>query len=254
MTKILSTLALLFGVAACAVAASAGKQAIPEPARAELDAFKLRDKLARKVNLDRGLEPQTPLKDALEFLGDRYDLTLIINTAAFKTIGMEKVEDSAVALPKLVGIKLETVLQMLLSQVASTDGVKATYRILPDHIEITTELDTCPEAWQGKHRGKRAIPSVSADFDRLPLDRCLDRLAALTGINVVLDKSRAREAGSKSITTRFNNVPVDTAVLLLTNMAGLEPVALDNVLYVTTRENVATLRAARPISPKPKTK
>ena len=42
---------------------------------------------------------------------------------------------------------------------------------------------------------------------------------------------------------QLNNVPTDTAVRLLANMAGLSVARLDNVLYVTTRENAAAAQA-----------
>jgi len=45
------------------------------------------------------------------------------------------------------------------------------------------------------------------------------------------------------VTATLNNVPIDTAVLILSDMADLRPVALDNVLYVTTSENAEYLRA-----------
>ena len=37
------------------------------------------------------------------------------------------------------------------------------------------------------------------------------------------------------------NVPVDTAVRVLADMADLQPAFLDNVIYVTTRENAKRL-------------
>ncbi len=38
-------------------------------------------------------------------------------------------------------------------------------------------------------------------------------------------------------------MPLDTAVRILADMADLQPVIMDNVIYVTTRENAVRLEA-----------
>jgi type II secretory pathway component HofQ len=69
----------------------------------------------------------------------------------------------------------------------------------------------------------------------------LPRLAETSGYNVVADPKAGKELQTK-ITAQFNNVPVDTALRLVVNMAGLSMVRLDNVFYVTTPENAKQLR------------
>src|SRR5262249_23641567 len=44
----------------------------------------LAKKLEQPIDLEKGIDKDTPLKDALEFLSDRYDLTILIDTEAFK--------------------------------------------------------------------------------------------------------------------------------------------------------------------------
>jgi hypothetical protein len=44
------------------------------------------------------------------------------------------------------------------------------------------------------------------------------------------------------VTASLLNVPLDTAVMILTDMAQLQPVLIDTVLYVTTPENAARIR------------
>jgi hypothetical protein len=53
--------------------------------------------------------------------------------------------------------------------------------------------------------------------------------------------SRTEEKAKTRVTATFHSVPVDTAVLILADMADLRAVALDNVLYVTTKENAEQL-------------
>ena len=57
---------------------------------------------------------------------------------------------------------------------------------------------------------------------------------------MVLDARSAKEAAAP-LTADFSNVPLDTAVAMLADLAGLKMVPLENVLYVTSKENAATL-------------
>jgi hypothetical protein len=44
------------------------------------------------------------------------------------------------------------------------------------------------------------------------------------------------------VTLRVNNLPADTAVLLLSRMAGLHCVQLDNALFVSTTKKASSLK------------
>jgi hypothetical protein len=59
--------------------------------------------------------------------------------------------------------------------------------------------------------------------------------------NVVLDARTAKEAQAP-VTAELSNVPLDTAARLFADMAGLQVVPLDNVLYVTSIDNARALR------------
>jgi hypothetical protein len=59
-------------------------------------------------------------------------------------------------------------------------------------------------------------------------------------MNVVLDV-RAADKAKVPVTVRFVNTPLDTAVRLLADMAELKPYAVDNLYFVTTRENADRL-------------
>jgi len=115
-----------------------------EDAAGRAAANRIKEKLATPVNLDKGIDANTPLKDALEFLADRYDLTLIIDSKAFEAIGVQKVEEQPVALPKMVGVSMTTVLRLLLAQIKG-DVYTGTYLIRRDYIEVTTSYNAAAE-------------------------------------------------------------------------------------------------------------
>ena len=90
----------------------------------------LRDKLAQPVSFEF---PGGPLKEALEYLSDRYGVTILIDTEAFKSdLMIPEVETTQVKVPKLVGVSLSTVLRLLLAQ------AQGTYIIRRDYVEVTT--------------------------------------------------------------------------------------------------------------------
>src|SRR5262249_40726090 len=74
----------------------------------------LQRKLSATVTLEKGIEP-APLKDVLEFLQDRYGLTILIDDQAFRApeVGIEAIGDQQVRLPKMFGVSLSTVLRLL---------------------------------------------------------------------------------------------------------------------------------------------
>ena len=75
--------------------------------------------LLRPVNLAKGIDA-TPLKDALEFFADRYDVTLLIDEMAFKKIGKERIGEAKVELPAVEGISRAAALYFLLAPLDAT--------------------------------------------------------------------------------------------------------------------------------------
>jgi hypothetical protein len=110
----------------------------PSPAVNERDAAEreLRRKLDIQITLEKGIDPKTPLSDALEYLSDRYDLTISLDSKAFETGGVPKVREHAVQLPRMAGIRLSTALRLLLGQVQLDNGMIGGYRVNGSTLEI----------------------------------------------------------------------------------------------------------------------
>ena len=82
-------------------------------------------------------------------------------------------------------------------------------------------------------------PLVSVEFDKTTtLGTALKELNRYG--NVVLD-ARAIKEGQATVTADLANVPLDTAVRMFADMAGLKVVKLDNSLYVTSKDNAKVL-------------
>jgi hypothetical protein len=204
---------------------------ISEEARVLFAARRLHEKLNKPVTLDMGIDKNTPVKDALEFLSDRYDLTIMINESAFKADGIsDNAAATPVGLPRMSNVTLNTILQLLAEQ------VKGSFLITPDGIVFTTPQRTRPEDWL---TDRSLPPLVTVRFARRGLRAALEDLSQMTGVSVVLDR---RVHGEPRLNTALNNVPLDTAVRLLADMSDLDVVAMDSILYVTDKPNAEKLQ------------
>ena len=104
-----------------------------------------------------------------------------------------------------------------------------------------TVLITTPDKAMDRQLGQ----TVSVNVEGAALSGELKRLARETGANLVLDP-RAVKEGQTTLTVRLDEVPLETAVELLADEAGLHAVRLNNVLYVTSETRAEKLRKSRP--------
>jgi hypothetical protein len=190
--------------------------------------MEIRAQLAKPINLEKGFDPDTELKDALEFLTDRFNLQFIVHSKDFEDdLQVKEVERQHVGLPKMNGVPLFKILLLLLAQ------VNGDYVIRSGRIEITTPLRTHAGIFLPSSR--HTTPKVETALSNQPLAFALRELSDASGVNVVLDSKHVSDEQAKSlITARFSNVAVDTAVRIVANMADLKAIVVDNVIYVTT--------------------
>jgi hypothetical protein len=197
----------------------------PQPAKESQRHRELIEKMSKVVDIERAIE--APLKDVLEFLSDRFDLTLIINTQAFRALDtpIDNVEEIRVKLPKMPGVALQSVFRLLLSQFNAACVVKR------DFVEITT------------NKAVQDIPkeTVSVFAKQRPLAEVFDELAEQTGASIVVD-TRAEEKAQTFVRANLQGVSLQTAVRTLANMADLKVVVMDNLLLVTNAENAEQMR------------
>jgi hypothetical protein len=219
----------------------------------------LRARLNQPITLENGIDPNTPLKDALDFLGDQAKVQFLIDNKAFEAIGIQKVEEQPVQLSKMKNVSLARVLRLLLGQIKG-DVYSGAWLVRADGIEITTSYHAMVEVLgadfpslyvEPPNQANQPVPAalrileiVQADFERRPLIEALQELAEPAAINVVVDP-RVGDKGKTPVTATFNNVCVDTAVELLADMAELKVVQLDRVFYLTTKENAKAFEAGR---------
>jgi hypothetical protein len=221
------------------VLAAAGAQAAPpRPERAD----ELIAALSKTVRFPGIEDPKATLVEALDRLAKAYDLSFDVNERAFKFEMVPDVLKTEIAQPNPIPEMHATpaaVLRKVLARLPVPSG--ATFLIRSDTIEITTGDALREEVWGANYRGPW-LPLVYVRFERVPLQEALRALARQTDTNIVLDPSVGR-SGRAPVTASLRNTPLAVALLLLTNMAGLRPVQVGNVVYVTTPQNADWLQA-----------
>jgi hypothetical protein len=199
-------------------------------------------RLGKRIVFNGVDDPKATLLEVLDSLARSNDLTFEINDRAFGAENLNNVQKIEVAqpmpLPPMKNVRLDTVLRKVLERIPVPSG--AMFSIHDDHIEITTGAFQVAEVW-GDFKGPH-LPLVWASLEKIPLDEALRDLSDQARFSVLVD-NRAAEKVHTPVTARLRNTPLDTAVRLLADMADLRSVHLDNVLYVTTKENAAAMEA-----------
>jgi hypothetical protein len=243
---------------AASPAARPGSKVGPAAARAST-AAELREALRRRIDFKGFDDPKLTLGEALARLARLYGVTFEINDRAFTADRGDASDDprkipitERSPIPPMKG-PLEVVLRKILARVPVDSG--ATYLIHDDEIEITTgaaareEVGVRPNPLEGVGLGGLVLPNarpqlrlVWETFDDVTLAKALRQLADASGYNLVVDV-RVADKAKTVVSARLANVPVDTAVRVLADMADLGVVRLDNLFYVTDRDNAARIRA-----------
>jgi hypothetical protein len=112
-----------------------------------------------------------------------------------------------------------------------------TFVVVGDTVFVTT-----PEKAAERQFGQ----AVHLDVEQVSLQDLLHHLARSTGANLVLDQRLANKEGQTPLTAHLDDVPLETAVELLADQAGLKAIRLGNVLYVTTEARAEKLRRPAP--------
>ncbi len=99
---------------------------------------------------------------------------------------------------------------------------------------------------------KQLRQRVSVDCDGTAFAAAVKQLAADTGANVVIDP-RLKDKANAAVTLKLEDVPLETAVRLLAEVADLGAVRMSNVLFVTTADRAEKLRPSSdgPTQPAP---
>jgi hypothetical protein len=166
------------------------------------------------------------LTAAVEVLKEQSKVNITVDTFNIQQTGF-----SPDAPPSPVDVDLKNVkLKSALHTILQPFGLS--YVALGDSVLITTE----PMALIRQMR-----QHVSVDLDKVEFAQAVKQLGREAGVSLVID-SRVEKEAKTEVSLELEDVPLETAVRLLSEMAGLKPVRVGNVLFVTSKERAAEMR------------
>ncbi len=83
---------------------------------------------------------------------------------------------------------------------------------------------------------------VDVAWNQVPLEKALAELAKAKGVNLVVDP-RQSAAGKVLVTLQLKGATLEAALRLAAEMAGLKPIPVGNVVFLTNTEGLRSLRA-----------
>lgn len=171
----------------------------------------------------------------------RIRVTVMLDVNAFKKENEEPFDPERIQIrfhQKLVSVRFDSVLGMIAAQI---DGVVL---VRNDFIEIVPREKAVKELGLKLGDSQPMPVLVNRFFTNVSPQKALQQIAERYNQNIVISPHAtpaADEKNVKLITARLVNVPIETAVETIANMADLKVIHKANVFYVTTKEQADVL-------------
>jgi type II secretory pathway component GspD/PulD (secretin) len=186
-------------------------------------AEKVRQQLDQTVTLE---VTDQPLSAALNQLREQTKINFVVDKFTMQQLGLDP--QQIVVTSALQDVKARTALRTLLAP------YNLGYAIVGDTVLVST--DDAAMTRQLKQR-------VSIDVEKLDLAAALKKLSKETAANVLPDSRVPGKLAKTEVTLEMDDVPLETAVRLIAETAGLKPVRIGNVLMVTTKAIANEIRS-----------
>lgn len=167
---------------------------------------------------------QQSLSDVIQFVKEKAKVDVQLDQQHLMNFGIDPAQPTVTL--HLKGAKIR-------------DGLKAA--LAPYNLRYGVVGNTVVVSTEDGVIARQLRQRVSVDVDAKPIATVLAGLAADTGANLVLDPRIAKKAEA-TVTLNLDDVPLETAVRLAAEVAGLRAVRMNNVLFVTDHERAKVLR------------
>lgn len=202
--------------------------ALAAPADPKTDAPTPFEKVRKDLNRFITIKiDKQPLSAAIDALREKSKINIVLDSLTIQQqLGFTPDQPPTPVDVDFKDVPVRSVLREVL------DPYGLTFIVIGDAVIVTT--DEMAMMRQLRQR-------VNVDMDKVELATALRRMARDAGVNVILDSRIEKDALAK-VSLQLEDVPLDTAVRLLAEMANLKPVRVGNVLFVTSKENANEMR------------
>jgi hypothetical protein len=177
------------------------------------------------------------LSDLLKFTGNslregKREVTFAVDDEAFREESTDvSIYDADISFKNLPP---KTTLHHLWRQALKQLPIKSAMIVRAGRVDIVPLSRTSKEYMLNQ--------TVRVDFSDRKLDMALEELSELTGVSIVMDP-RVKQKAQTTVTARFHDdVALQDAVRMLTEMAELKMVYLVTGMYITTPEHAAAMQ------------
>jgi hypothetical protein len=169
-----------------------------------------------------------PLSVAVDMLREKSKINFVLDGLTIQQmLGFTPDQPPSPVEANFKDVKVRTALRTILSPYSLS------FACIGDTVVITTE----DMAMLRQMRQR-----VNLDLSKVEFAAALKSLSRDTATNLILD-SRVEKEAKAAVSIQLEDVPLETAVRLLAEMAGLKPVRVGNVLFVTKKETANEMRA-----------
>lgn len=183
-------------------------------------AEKLRKELDQVISIEI---VDQPLNLALNQLREHTKLNFALD---LQTLAQMGINPEMPINGKFKEAKVRTVLRTVLG------GLNLSFAIVGEVVLISSDEMTMYRQMQQR---------VSVDLDKVEFAQALRQLSRETATNLILDSRVAKDA-NHPVTLQAEDVPLETVVRLMSEMVGLKPVRVGNVLFVCSKVHAQELR------------
>jgi hypothetical protein len=191
-------------------------------------ADKIRQALDKVVSVE--LDAQ-PFHLALNQLKDQFGVNFVLDRFTIQQMGMDP-EQLQVNF-KAKDVKLRTAVRSITGQ------FNLSFAIVGDSVLVTTDE-------MAMYRQMRQ--RVNIDLEGTEFATAIRQLARDTATNLIIDARSAKEAKGQ-VTLQLEDVPLETAVRLMSEMVGLKPVRVGNVMFICSKEAAKDLKTDTDLVP-----
>lgn len=202
-----------------------------EPRAAPSPAEKNRKLLDQSVSAEFA---EQPLHAVLTTLGEQTKIKFVLDRMTMAQVGLSEGDLPVTA--KLQDVKVRNGLKTILGQYGLS------FVVLDDTVLVTTE-----EVALYRQMRQR----VNVDVQEVAFQTALQQLGRSSACNLVLDPRAPKELKSAALNLQLEDVPLENAVRIMAEMAGLKSVRIGNVLFVTTEERAEKIRSEPDSRPQP---
>lgn len=175
------------------------------------------------------------LEDVVGSFSERYQIPIVIDTAAFRAKDMEDVAEHGIQLPNLMGVSLHTTLRLVAGQVGGAIvQIGGQVWIVPQELRVQRMMSQ----------------KIDLQYKNKTIGKVLEDLQKRTGAAIEVDHTLGVILDRK-VTLDRKQVRLDQAIERLASLAKLEMVQIEDCLYITTPENAQIMRDLFEVGPPP---